>query len=338
MELGPFPTRELFPLFLPTMAYEPVDPTPLGRGRWRFSLEQVEANTFEFSDVFKAQAPRDASGRLLITRAFVEAHAAEYANLPLVFFFDGEIARTTLRARVGLTDETDLWVELPIQSYTRGYLDPLIESVHSLGFEQYGRDRVLKNQLTFVVMSRGVLQFYSDEPQRAKSQDPTLGFSQRLLATSTWTLSGYAMVKPPLTMMYGRYQSGWDTGVGLTARWQGSPNHVFYLGGGVVTRPSGSGAYEAMAFGRMRDGWGAHATWEYRSGTRLRPYVQLYAQSGYLPAQPSQKLDRWSLQHDIGVHWQLAPRTTLTFRYLNNITHNENTADMGLGVCLSVGM
>ena len=30
MELGPIPTRDMFPLYLPTLAYQPVDPTPLG--------------------------------------------------------------------------------------------------------------------------------------------------------------------------------------------------------------------------------------------------------------------------------------------------------------------
>ena len=53
---------------------------------------------------------------------------------------------------------------------------------------------------------------------------------------------------------------------------------------------------------------------------------------GYLPTQVYQKLDQYSLQHDLGFHWLLWKNTTLTFRYLNNITHNENTADMGLGL------
>jgi hypothetical protein len=33
--------------------------------------------------------------------------------------------------------------------------------------------------------------------------------------------------------------------------------------------------------------------------------------------------------------WQLGRRTVFTFRYLNNITHNENTADMGFVLGLS---
>jgi len=41
MELGPPPTRELFPLFLISLAYQPVDPTPLGRGRWQVELSHT---------------------------------------------------------------------------------------------------------------------------------------------------------------------------------------------------------------------------------------------------------------------------------------------------------
>ena len=55
----------------------------------------------------------------------------------------------------------------------------------------------------------------------------------------------------------------------------------------------------------------------------------------FLPPQLHQHLDRPSLQHDLGVHWQVHPRWLLTLRYLNNLTHNENTADMGFGFSLS---
>lgn len=48
----------------------------------------------------------------------------------------------------------------------------------------------------------------------------------------------------------------------------------------------------------MAGGWDGHGTWEYRRRKRLRPFVQLYAQSGFLPEQPCQKLHRPSLQHD----------------------------------------
>lgn len=335
MEMGPFPTRDMFPLFLVPMVYQPVDPTPLGSGVWRVSIDHIRANTFEFSDVLKNKAPRDNQGRVAITRAFVLDHASEFANLPLVFYFDEEVVRTSLRLRFGLTPRTDFWGEIPFQSHTGGYLDGLIEDFHHLGFEQSGRELVQRNQLTLVVLTRGQLRFYSDRPIRGKTQDPTLGVTHLLSEGSTWLLSGYMALKPSLTTTYDIYRSGWDQAYGLTARWQPGPRWVFYGGAAFIHRPGGNGAFNYSDFGGFRDGWGCHGTFEFRGWPRLRPFFQLYAQSGQLPYHPSQKLDRPSLQHDIGFHWSIRKNTVLTFRYLNNITHNENTADMGLGLSLT---
>ena len=227
-EMGPFPTREMFPLYLPTLAYQPVDPVPLGRGHWRWALNWMEANTFQFSDILAQEsAMKDATGRLIITRAFVQANLAKWKDVPVLYFFDEEIARFELQGRFGLSDNTDLWFFLPVQNHTGGFLDPLIEGFHKLGFEQFGRDRVLQNQVTLVVAQYGKLVFYND---------------QRILG---------------------------------------------------------------------------------------------YWQSGYLHPRPYQEFDRPSLQHDLGVYWHWTPHTTLTFHYLNNITHNGNTADMGLGASLT---
>ena len=46
-------------------------------------------------------------------------------------------------------------------------------------------------------------------------------------------------------------------------------------------------------------------------------------------------MDRSTLVHDLGVHCRLGPRTVATFSYVNNISHNENTADMGLALRLA---
>ena len=335
LEIGPSPTREMFPLFLATLVYQPVDPTPLGAGRWRVDLDHMRANTFEFSDVFKGTPPAP-GGRLTITREAAEATAAAYPTLPVLFYIDEEVVRTSLKIRVGLSDRTDAWAELPFISHTGGDLDAPIEGFHSLGFQQFGRDRIRRDQLTMAVMAHGQLRFYSDQPIRAKPQDPTFGLMHRFVAGSELELSAYVAVKPPLTILYGVYRSGWDHSVGVTARWRVAPNHVLYGGVGAIRRPRGTLAYTTLAFGRMEGGWGGHATWEYRRWKSFRPFIQLYGQSGFLPEQPNQKLHRPSLQHDLGGRWLLSRNAALTLRYLNNITHNENTADMGLGLSLTV--
>ena len=185
LELGPFPTREMFPLYLLPMAFQPADPTPLGSGHWRVSLNLMQANTFEFSDVFKERGRRDAAGRLAITREGALALSAEYGAVPLMFLFDEETVRSSLRVRYGLSEQTDIWAELPFESQGGGSLDGLIEWFHSLAFEQYGRDRVLKNQMTMVVISHDKLRFFSDQPIRGKTQDPTLGVVHRLVSGAT---------------------------------------------------------------------------------------------------------------------------------------------------------
>lgn len=334
LEIGPLPTREMFPMFLVTQAYRPVDPTPVGQGRWRFSLEAMRANTFEFSEVFKERTP-DTQGRVSITREYVDAHAADFADVPLVFYFDEEIVRVEAHARYGLTDHTDLWLQVPFQSHDGGFLDGLIEGFHKLGFEQFGRDYVQRDQLTLVVMEHGKVTFFNQERIRGKTQDPTLGLLHRFLERGPWRLSAHVSLKPPMTRMYGAYRAGWDPTAGLSARYQSSARHVFYGGFGHVARTPGSEAYNRIEDNGFRNGWGAHATWEYRPGGKWRPFIQLYWQSGYLEKHPYQMLDQPSLQHDLGVHWQVHPRAVLSFRYLNNLTHNANTADMGLGLNLT---
>jgi len=335
IEMGPFPFREAFPLFMLPMVYQPVDPTPVGEGRWRVSLDTLRANTFEFSDVLKQQAPRDSQGRVAITRDFIVARAADYAWAPLIFYFDEETSRTALRVRYGLTESVEAWGEFSFVSHGGGFLDRVIEGFHTLGFEQYGRDLVQQNRMALVVMAHGELVFYSDQGIRGKPQDPVLGVTARLASGGAWNVSAYASVKPPTTTMYDVFRSGWDHGAGITARWQPSPRHVLHGGAGFIRRPGGSDAYEHLAFGSMRDAWGAHLGWEWRPSARWRPYLNLIAQSGFLPPQPGQKLDRGSLQHDLGIHWQPGRSWALTFRYVNNVTHNENTADMGLGAALT---
>lgn len=332
---GPVPSREMFPLFLIAMAYQPVNPAILGSGRWQVELEHVQANTFEFSDVFKTQTPRDAQGRLLVTRDYVLAHAGEYAHLPLVYFFDVESARSVLRVRRGVDARTDLWFELPFLSMGGGHLDGPIESFHRIGFEQFGRDRVQQDRITLVVMEKGALRFYSDRPVRGKTQDPVLGLVRRLHQDDRWLLSLALSVKPPLTRAYGTYQTGWDHSFALTGSWRPATGHVVHFGAGYLRRPRGNSAFQDFPEGNFRDGIGAHLGWEPLNRRRVRPFFQLYAQSGYLHPQPAQKLDRPSLQHDLGLHWVAGRGTLVTLRYLNNITHNENTADMALGLSIA---
>jgi len=85
MEPGPFPTREMFPLYLSTLVYQPVDPAPLEAGHFRISVDHTRANTFEFSDVFKDHPPGLPGQRSAVTRERALEIAAAYPALPVLF-------------------------------------------------------------------------------------------------------------------------------------------------------------------------------------------------------------------------------------------------------------
>ncbi len=329
-DAGVAPSRELFPLQLIPLTYQPLSPKPLGTGRWQVALHSTRANVFEFSDAIKNGPPTDLQGRIQLTRAYWTQHAGDYAQLPFAFWFDEEILRTTLDVRTGLGPRTDAYLQWAWVSHTGGALDSTIERFHSgLGFRQWGRELVARNQLVVAMMARGQVTFYSEDPIKRKPQDPVLGIVHQLFTGTEGGLSLTASVKPPLTRTYDVYESGWDTQVGASGWWDFAPGHQLTFGGAYTHRAIGSAAYEAIGY---RDEGSAHLGIRWRTSKPVQPYLQLQVLTGFARRIEGATFHRPAFTHDLGVHWFWSPRTFATFRYVNNISHNENTADMAFAV------
>jgi hypothetical protein len=86
----------------------------------------------------------------------------------------------------------------------------------------------------------------------------------------------------------------------------------------------------------IKDQIAGHLGWEWRGWARVRPFLVLVYHDGLTSQGPGATLDRPSVIHDLGLHLRLGPKVAATFSYINNITHNENTADMGLSLRLAV--
>lgn len=329
-DAGVAPTRELFPLQLIPLTYQPLSPRPVGVGRWQVALHSLRGNVFEFSDAIKNGPPTDLQGRVHLTQAYWAQHAADYPQLPFAFWFDEEILRTTLDVRTGLGPRTDAFLQWAWVSHTGGFLDTTIERFHAgLGFRQWGRDLVARHQLVVAMMSRGQVTFYSDDPIKRKPQDPVLGLVHQLFVGTEGGLSLTAALKPPITKTYNVYQSGWDTQVGVTGWWDFARGHQLTFGGAYTHRAAGNAAYEQIGY---RDEVGAHLGLRWRTRKTLQPYLQLQLLSGFARPIEGATFQRPAFTHDLGFHWFWSPRTFATFRYVNNISHNENTADMAFAV------
>lgn len=332
-EMGPLPTRNMFTLLQAPMTYQPTAPRPIGEGAWKLTLSHVRANVFEFSDLIKDHPPAWFQGRHRMDRASLEALAAEYPRAPFLFYFDEEIARTTLQVRWGITARTDVWVELPVEDHSGGALDTSIESFHkAFGFEQWGRTEVARNQTVVATIRYGHLEFVREGSQPTHVQDPLLGLVHQVYASRDSGLSATFTVKPPMVTTYGAYRSGWDLEGGLTGWWDISTTQTLYAGAAYTHRGRGNAAYNGLDY---TSDLGAHLTWQGRRNRAVQPFIQLYFLSGFSTPQPFAKLHEGSLQHDLGLHVHLNRRMALTLRYVNNITHLENTDDASFGVSLT---
>jgi hypothetical protein len=330
---GPMPTRELFPLELVPMVYQPIAPQPVGEGRWQISFHSERGNVFEFSDVIKSMPRPAPNTRFHLDRAYWDQYAAAHANLGFVFWFDEEVLRHTVNLRYGITPTTDVFIETAWLSHTGGTLDRTIEEFHSAtGFKQFGRELVDRNQLVVATMAKGKVTFYTDDPIRMKVQDPLVGIIHQFLSGPEGGLSFTATAKPPLTTTYNTYRSGWDTQVGLTGWYNDGGNHTWYGGVGYTNRGHGSAAFEDVGY---TDELGAHAGIRWRATSRIQPFVQLYYLSGFAKAREGATFHRPAFEHDLGVHCWVTKDVALSFRYINNISHNENTMDMAFAVGLT---
>ncbi|BDU78373.1 DUF3187 family protein [Mesoterricola sediminis] len=334
LEPGPLPTRNMFTLLQAPMTYQPLDPRPTGRGAWQFSLTHVESNVFEFSDLIKDHPPAWLNGRVTLDRARLEALGAAYPQASFLFWFDEQISRTTLQVRHGLTDRTDVFLELPVERHGGGGLDGPIEAFHgAFGFGQWGREEVARDQAVVATFRNGKLDFLRLGPSATRLQDPVLGLVHQLRASERGGLSATLAVKPPLANAYGTFRAGWDVAAGFSGWWRPTPGQTVYAGAAWTFRGRGNAAYDRLDY---RPDLGAHLTWEGRRGRAVQPFLQLYFLSGFSTPRPFAKLHEGSLQHDLGVHVHLSPRAFLTLRYINNITHHENTDDASFAAGVTV--
>lgn len=331
---GPPSSRDLFPLNLVPLTYRPVSAQPVGQGQWRLSFQVTRANTFEFSDLIKDRLGRDGSGRISVGPAGTAQFAASLPGEPLLFFFDAEVQRTEFSLRHGLSRDTDLALTLGWQSLDGGLLDGLIEGFHKLGFEQSGRGAIARDQLTFAILQKGQVVYFSQEPTRLRAVDPVVAVVHRLHERPGLTLSFLGALQIPVTRFAGAFRSDWDSSAGLIFQWHPRADQVVH-GGGAYLRRNMKGGVGTNPF-LIKDQIAGHLGWEWRGWPRVRPFLVLLYHDALTSQGPGATLDRPSVVHDLGLHVRLGGRTALTFSYLNNLTHNENTADMGLALRVAV--
>lgn len=319
--------RDLFPLNLISIPYIPLRAVPIGHGEWQASLQVARSNTFEFSNLIKREMEAGTPSRVMVDRDGAERFARDHPGEPLIYYFDMEEQRAALTIRTGITPSTDLAFSVGWQGASGGWLDGVIEGFHQLGFRQRGRENIVRNQVSVVVIQKGRVVAFSANSTRAHSEDPVLSILQRIVDRETWTISLSGNLKIPLTRWNGVYRSDWDASLNLLGQWRTSERHIFDLGFGYLRRGLKDDGPSPFF---LKDQVAGHLGWEWRQWPRIRPYILLVGTSGLASAEPGSNLQKPAFIHDLGFHYRLGRRSSMTLGYINNFSHNENTADMGV--------
>ena len=326
-------TRELFPLSLLSVPYVPLRATPIPQGTSQCSLQVTRSNTFEFSDIIKESLEAAPPGRMMVDRAGAEAFAQAHPSESLIYYFDAEVQHTALTFRHAATADTEVALTLAWQSLDGGFLDGSIEDFHKLGFKQIGRGCIARDQMAIVVIQKGRVVAFSRRATRARAEDPLLTVLHRLCEGAHWTLSLSGSLKVPLTHGSWGHRSRWDASVGMACQWRPSEHAILDLGSSFLFRNIEDKSPSPFT---IKNQAAAHLGVECRRWTRVRPYLLLIWSSALASAEPGSNLNKPALIHDAGIHVRLGRGTALTLGYVNNITHNENTADMGIALRLAL--
>ena len=323
-DIGPFRIRDQFLLNMGFLAFDPDTARLLPAGTGQAELIETATNTFAHSESLS---------RLLdarTTRAPVDL--ATLRSLPgNIFYLDGEMYRTALSLRYGLSPRVQVGVTTQLLGFEEGHLDRLIEGFHdTFDLAQHGRKGVPRNGYRVYVRANGT-EFYQDEAPGFRFGDVVVQAKLGLIDDSTFVLS----LETALQLSHGEpsiYTSGGtDYGAQLLASWQrnGAWWHATFGFLRLSAHPFGTPDQDLLS---------GMLAYERRLVPSLSGIVQLTVSESPYRSLNLQELSKAALQGSIGVKYRLG-RTTWIAALTENLVHFDNTADVGLhlGVNRSFG-
>jgi len=217
----PFGDRSLFILHLPILDFAPARPQAPGARRFDWELSSAYANTFSTTEAVNyLHNLLQRRGQPLDSTEVAELHD-DFPNQALLFV-DGEVIRTALRARYGLTSRLFVAVEVPYIDRS-ATADGTVRKFHrQIGQSENGRDLFPSGGLAVLIQSAGGSTTFFGGPRKSGIGDVSFSLGWRPPAT-TWGLAYGAdvTVKTPTGSSADLNGSGgWDAGFLLFVVWR----------------------------------------------------------------------------------------------------------------------
>jgi Protein of unknown function (DUF3187) len=333
----PLPIRDPFPLKLLFLDQPPSGATLQPPLRARLSINASYVNTMVATDDLVELYNRDPSLRGIVTLGVLQMVANAQASRT-AFIFDGETLRTTLQARVGVTQRFELGVDAPFLSQYRGFVDPFIDEFHHrFNLPDGGRTGFAHNQFRAGYIGDGATVYFDAAPGGVRLGDVVLSAAGALLVESHRSPAVSLTLSAKLPT--GDYRSldgsgSFDYGgtLRLSKRWGRSTAHAGY-------------SFNSVGEWRLAPTLGLHnsrslfGAYSFSATPDTSLILQVLRTAGPFPFRSGNDLGKVAMEVAAGFRHRMAPDFELEWSFIENIDPYYNTPDIGafLGVNYHTG-
>ena len=319
---GPLRIRDMTPPAILTLGFMPASAALLGGGTWGFELHYSVANIFLMSDSVKAyleqrDAPRPLSSDDVA--AIVSSTSGD------AFYFDGEIGIVDLGVHYGLTEQVQLFAELPCFTFSGGSFDHAVMEFHNtFGLDDAGRNLVARDRYQ-VLMKLGSSVFSMLEAPSDGFGDPTFGVRHRLPSPGGGWLAAAEWAVKPAVADADRFLSNGHTDYGLQLMLQkGWRRSGLYLSASYVWL----GEFDLADF-TPADVPSATVAYTDSLGPRLTGVVQGLVARSIFARETRSELASIEYQVSAGLRYRRGP-VLVSVALTENVANYQNTPDIGL--------
>ena len=200
--LGPLELRNQYPVTQQFLSLFPENTETLQEGGTKLTYSIAVANTFVNTQGPSKQITRAEVNQGLTETDFYDDTTTTTGNDDKVrgfsLYLDVESTRQTLEYRHGLTESSELSLDIPFLSFSGGFMDNWIEGVHDTfgvpNSEQRGAYRSLsdRHQYGYYVLRDGEFLYNRDQTFSNMAGEPVIGLK--------WNLSEGGSALPALTL------------------------------------------------------------------------------------------------------------------------------------------
>jgi len=329
---GPLRIRDMTPPAILTLGFMPSSASLLAQGSWCIETHYSSANIFLMSDEVGAYLKDRADPVELSATDVRQIFDAAQGD---IFYFDGEIGVFDIGAHYGVTDNVQVFFELPYYSFGGGNLDHMIMEFHdTFGIGQAGRDLVARDQYQ-ILMRLGDSEFSMLEAPEDGFGDPTIGLRHRIpFPGEGWSAAAEWAIKPAVcnTDCY-RSNGHTDFGVQFMVEKLWTRNSLYFSGSYVWL-----GDFDLADFSPS-DVPSATLAYTYRFTDTLTGVVQGLVSRSIFANETSSDLSSIEYQFSFGLRYRYQ-NALISFALTENIANYQNTPDIGfhIGVCYVFGL